>query len=637
MSTRQVYLSDHYGGQPPPGLSGPYRGADLTDPESSSGARYTMSDLSLDNVWDGGTMFPALVVKPCPLLETPQVRQVLSRIADRAQEINAHYRFYSYTDGSIVTVSGLLRPGWRVPKALPAWDPDTLDWRDWTNPDDVEWSPASHTIPAVCSSFVWQAIQDVNGAPEITLDWADSTDDSLGEVAGGCRRTVPPDWSGDATDPSTLDGLTLYDEEGRKRAAEGLYDSASDHVYTAVKKALAKQGGAVGALAGLIDQVGRGPFIAAAAVGGDALFALLLPAFGPLLDAGLVDELVTALYTIPNRIGAQLCNSFTFDCHRAFPSDLHCVDADGNEITDIFSTNFEDAPGVGRAVSPDNIHMFWDAPGPSDAKTLRGLYGYNEPVAMVVAVVRRPVCELVPSPGLATIVGVVRFNGTYVTGAYVKVACVRSTSLADDGYSLTVRAGGFYKVVARYRDPDTGTILYGERATGRRGQDAPLGVGQVLVCNIELSEPPRCLREVTVSGVVRVDDVYLTGVDHAEKQFTIVLHVQSGVASFDEDHGSWTIDSHDPAAGTRAVDTAQVGTSVGDAAGNLKIKVEAEGLNVNVSLEGSVSTLKKTVSVHVVDDGTVHVPEFSLDTGGPFNDRAYFRGIAIANTPAQAI
>jgi hypothetical protein len=31
------------------------------------------------------------------------------------------------------------------------------------------------------------------------------------------------------------------------------------------------------------------------------------------------------------------------------------------------------------------------------------------------------------------------------------------------------------------------------------------------------------------------------------------------------------------------------------------------------------------------------VPEFSLDTGGPFNDRVYFRNITITNAPAQAI
>jgi len=30
-------------------------------------------------------------------------------------------------------------------------------------------------------------------------------------------------------------------------------------------------------------------------------------------------------------------------------------------------------------------------------------------------------------------------------------------------------------------------------------------------------------------------------------------------------------------------------------------------------------------------------PEFSLDTGGPFNDRAYFRGLTIRNVASPAI
>ena len=637
-SARQIHFADRYGDAlVPPGLSGPYRGSNLVDPESSTSRSYRVAAVSFDGVYDDGHYFPALVVKPCPLLETAQVSSALGRIADRALQIYAHYRFYCYTDGAVGSDPNYGGTPWKVSASMPDWDPDTLTWRDWTDPDDVPWLSRS-TIPGVCSSFVWQAIQDVNEQfPRIELDWAEDVDSALGESGGACRRAVRPDWSGDNQDQYTRDGFSLYDEESRKRAAEWLYDSLSDEVYQSLKSALASQGGVMSVIAGAIDTVGRGAFILAAEVGANALVTLMAPVLGPALDLALADQLVELLYDMPSDIANQVCNSFAFDCHRGFPADTHCLDAAGNEITDIDSSNFTDAPGVGRAVSPDNIHMFWDAPGPSDRKVQRGLYGYNEPVAMVVAVVRKPVCELVPSPGLATIVGTVRYRGQFVSGAYVKVNCQHSTSLADDGYLLTVRAGGYSKVVARYRDPATGVVLYGERVTGRPGEPV-LAPGEVVVRNIELSEPPACLRNVVVSGTVRVDDVYLTGADHAETRFARTLFVQYGVASYDEDNGGWVIDPDDPAGLSRRTDVTQVGASVGDAGGNLRIDAEAlPDLSVDVVLTGTIADLRHEVTRNVPDGATVTVAEFKLDTGGPFNDRAYFRGITITNSPAQAI
>ena len=111
-----------------------------------------MAAVSFDGVYDDGHYFPALVVKPCPLLETPQVSSALGRIADRALQIYAHYRFYCYTDGAVGSDPNYGGTPWRVPASMPDWDPDTLTWRDWTDPDDVHWLSRS-TIPGVCSSF----------------------------------------------------------------------------------------------------------------------------------------------------------------------------------------------------------------------------------------------------------------------------------------------------------------------------------------------------------------------------------------------------------------------------------------------------------------------------------------------------
>jgi hypothetical protein len=50
--------------------------------------------MSFETAVDGGVRFPALVVKPCPLLETVIVRQRVEKIADKVMDIYSHYRFY---------------------------------------------------------------------------------------------------------------------------------------------------------------------------------------------------------------------------------------------------------------------------------------------------------------------------------------------------------------------------------------------------------------------------------------------------------------------------------------------------------------------------------------------------------------
>ena len=645
-SAEQIFFADRYGDAlTPPGLDAPYHGADLVDKESPSGKAFAIAAMSFDGVWDDGTWIPALVVKPCPLLETPEVRAAIERIADEAMKIDAHYRFYCYSDGAIGNDPNYLGPATEVPAAQPDWDPASMKWVDWSDPATVHWKKVPATIPAVCSSFVWHAIQNANKAasPKLTLDWAETPAEALGEKGGACRRAMPPDWTADTRDPYTLDGLYTYDEESRKRAGDWLNDSLADEVFTSLKSALADKGGLGKALADALDTVGRPSFIAAASGGAGGLLALLTPVVGPVVAPALTSyvatQLIELLYDMPTDIANQVCNSFAFDCHRGFPGDTHCVDANGNEIRDIDSTNWSDAPGVGRAVSPDNVHMFWDAPGPSEpAQELRGIYGYNAAVQPVVAAVRRPRCELVPSTGVATIEGGVLYRGERLAGAKVRVNCQKTVTNLDSGYRFTVRSGGHYKVIARYEDPRSGKTLYGE-ATTSRPPDPPVADGDVVDLDIKLLEPPTCLRNIVVDGVVRVDDVYLTGADHAETQFTKTLYVQYGVASFNEQSGQWDIDPNDPVAKARQRDLALVSASVGDSNGQLKIEVTANpDLSVDVTFTGSIENLSHSTNpVHVPDGATVGVPEFDLDTGGPFNDRAYFRNLAITNLPTQAI
>jgi hypothetical protein len=646
-SVEQVFFADRYGGQTPPGLPGTYTGSDLLDKESPSGRSYTVAAISLDPVSDNGIdWFPALVVKPCKLLENSAIDAALNRIADQALKLYAHYRFYCYTSALIADDPNY----WRIPTemlaAQPDWDPVTMKWIDWSDPARVKWVSAP-TAPGVCSVFPWLAVQQANkaGNPKIILDWADNRADALGEAGGACRRALAPEWTTDT--PTGIDGLYKYSSASRIRAADWLQDSLSKEVFDSLKQNLAGQGGVMKTVATAIDDVGRGAFIIAAEVGEAAIVALLTPIVGPVvaavLDAAFAAQLIELLYDMPNDIANQVCTSFAFDCHRGFPTDTRCVDALGREIKDVDSKNWSDAPGDGLTVSPDDIHMFWDAPaaGRGDPREqLFGVYGYNTPVRPVVGVVRKARCELVRSTGVATIQGDVRFRGRKVFGAYVKVNCNHTTTHdAEPGYRLLVRSGGQYKVIARYEDPKIG-ILYGERVTGKPS-DPAIAPGVVLNLDVDVIEPPECMREVIVSGSVRVDEVYASGADHDEGFFHKTLHVQWGVAFFNEEKAQWDVDPNDPVAIANRKDVATAGAGVGDANAGLKIEVSAnDDLSINVTMTGTLNPgdddLSQVVHVFVQKDAIVDVPEFDLDTGGPFNDRAYFRGITIFNGGSTA-
>jgi hypothetical protein len=425
-SVEQAFFADRYGKSfPPPGHNDLYSGSDLKDPESPSGRRYTIAAISFDDVFDAvdHKWYPTLVVKPCPRLETGEVRSLLHAIADQAMDTYGHYRFYCYTNATIADDANRWGPAIELADLQPLWDSAAQKWTDWSDADNPGGKPLRHapsTAPSVCFSFVWQAIQDVNKArvkdqPGIVLDWAKDHDQALGTAqlteSGGaanaapCQRAVAPDWDGDFIDDFTADGLYTYPEAQRETAGKWLADKLEQKVFDQLKAALKDMGGLGSTVAGAIDALGRAGFITAAEAGAAALIAAisLIPVVGEGIalaladfDANSSEQLVELLYDMPTDIANQVCNSFAFDCHRGAPGDLYCVDAAGNLIRDVDSDNWASAAGVGRAVSPDNIHMFWDAPGPSTQEIQRGLYGYNTPAQLVAAVIRRPVCKLVP-------------------------------------------------------------------------------------------------------------------------------------------------------------------------------------------------------------------------------------------------
>jgi hypothetical protein len=137
------------------------------------------------------------VAKP-PLEFEHATRPRLHAAADNAADLDAHYRFYAYSEGDIS------RDPSRIPTQNSLW-PDSVRLR---------------TVPVMCSSFIWRAITDA-----------------------GFDLGVDPD-AGDTDPPS---GMYLYGKQERKNAA--------DFLHTAVKNMVLGQAPKLGWLVDAPDDV----------------------------------------------------------------------------------------------------------------------------------------------------------------------------------------------------------------------------------------------------------------------------------------------------------------------------------------------------------------------------------------------
>jgi hypothetical protein len=662
-SIYQAYYADQYGGA--------YEGSNLPDPESTASPEtsYLMNELSFDPVSDDGqTWYPPLVVKPCPSLQRPIHTQALARIVQQALATYCYYSFYAYTEGGIGGYMFDISRIFATPNSQPEFNPATGRWKDWSEELDLVSKPL---IPAVCSSFVWQMVQQANGdgGPRIVLDWAQNHADALGENGGNCVRAVPPAWQADAVLSS--DGLYLYSETERITVANSLHQSVSDSVYGSLKSSLAGTGAVGKAVSDVLDDLGRAGFLAAAVEGSEALGALLtplLPGFA-VVDLAFLDQLIELLFDMPDDIANQICNAFAFNCLTGFPA-AGCVDSQSNRINSATdSTNWGSAPGTGLAVSPDNIHMFWDAPDPrssfetaaaaNPSAEIRGLYGYNVTAQPCVGVFNRPICTLVPSTGTATLSGAVFYNGQALAAAYVTVACqtvitsvtpalstqdlyaleascgqgIATALPAPSGqpahFSVTVRAGGQYKVVARFEDPQTGVTLFGEKTTQTIQPNSTNWL-----C-IRVTAPPANMRQVVVQGLIQADDVTLWGTDTYKGYFQKTLYVQYGVPVFDQNTGAWTVDAG--ASVQRLTDSKTATSSKGDTNAALEISATINpDLSVSMQLTYGLNPSDENLSYAlpafaVSADQTFTVADYTLDTHGVFPDRGYFHGITVSN------
>lgn len=444
------------------------------DPEAAGAAKrmgnagrrrvYSLIKLQKDPAWrpeiDPATGAPIgwlwpVIVQPHPRLANTAYR-ALAVVAARASQLRAHYRFFAYTKGDIATNAAFDAPG------PGAWGPD--EGRDW----------AAGSIAAVCSSFVWAAVQAAN--PQLA-------------AAGGA--TIELEGETEPTDgrwPGSADGLYAYQADERRDSGKALYQFTADRVAAEVDKK-------VNDLPGIVTTV--------------------LDVMGVLSGTSPTDQVRDYLaQTVAN----QLCNVFGADN----PGD--------------FADTWANA-GPGSAVSPDDTMLRWDVNAPADAwPTVRpgrvNVYGRAVPVAVPRAGWRRePVYRVAPVQGLGTVRGIVvrreepDRDPVRVAGATVRFGC-RVTSTDPEGqFSFVDTKAGPYHLRGAMFVVDRKTRVGTEWSSPtklielRPGDD--LG-GLVL----ELEPPPGVARDVVVQSHHDVVDRRVVGKDawgHFDLNGTIPL------------------------------------------------------------------------------------------------------------------
>jgi hypothetical protein len=254
-----------------------------------------------------------------------------------------------------------------------------------------------------------------------------------GEFTTQADLEADPDrLAGAQVDESTLDGLYLYSEDERRAAAHWLVEYLIDKIY----KEEAKQGGW----------------------------------FGGALNEAFSDMADDCAY--------QITNTFAFDW------------ADGDSKN---SDRWEN-PGMGRAVSPDNL-MLWDKP----ALNGRGLWGYAEPlVHHQWRVESVPVTKWRKTGGPGTLAGAVRFQGHPVPGAALNAGGIMGNTGADGSFVLTLLEGRYILKAEAFRGEAVGMASASVEVEIKHDETA--------MVQIELQPPPERYRLVVVEADIAFRD-----------------------------------------------------------------------------------------------------------------------------------
>lgn len=473
------------------GVAIPWPGFGFKDEQT--GSSYLIDALSFSpapmETEDGPRLIWPLVVTSCTGQTTSAVIQARRRIARAANLIRGHYRLYGYTRAAICNDPAFAGPAAGVETTVPKAGCS----------GDGEPEPVDTTIPVVCSTFIWAAVQLANEIgmaavppqPRIILDGRPGLPHKPSAECDASawlhRKTLI-----DKIDDDTPDGLYYYGEAERQRAASWLHD---DYMVPKVLGTVDESLPNVWRDLGIVGGLGVSALLAIMAAVPITVVATILG-----VTPAVMSELIVLTSDMPDDVANQLCNAFASD---------DCTQA--AKDSDAWKN-----PGRGWTVSPDNIVNSWAPPSKENVEIIHGLYGWNDRIRMrppeyVVNPPPKSTWQISQGPGIVYGRVVVRDGAgalVGVPGAQVRIGCTRIVAGPNGAIPEQPVPSGRYWCVAKFTDTDTGLVM----ESAGEPVEIPDG-GSLPDLTIELIPPSDGRREVLIQGHMDLVNRYAVGED----------------------------------------------------------------------------------------------------------------------------
>lgn len=387
---------------------------------------------------DVGLLWPKLV-KPHPYLES-EARAALHVVAGEAKKIHAHYRFFGYSHSEIAINPAFLAPA----KGDPSWPLEGSDW-------------AGGTVPAMCSSFIWRAVQAAK-------DVLRTSGEPVIELEGGRDP-------GDERQPTDYDGLYQYVQDERVAAGKQLFGFMYDKVANKIQEKIDDLSGLESAVAWLYG--------------------------------GTVDAIKDMLASI---VANQMCNSFASDAVSDFSTAWQST---GPGIAASPDDTFVNWDIHADLTQPPSL------PGPGKVNI------YGNPIPIVIpnpGWVVEPIYVIQNVGGRGDVHGsVVRRQSDAdppqrVVGATVRLGCELTASDLEGTWQFMNTKAGRYHIKASMFIIDRDTRVGQEWKS--KDNDIVINNGDVLSgIELELRPPPGVARNVLVHHHADVVDRRVIGKD----------------------------------------------------------------------------------------------------------------------------
>lgn len=452
------------------------------------------NDKASETAPDHWIRVPPVVVKPCRYLETAATRHALHRIADAARQVHGHYRIYAYSKGDISLDPGFLGP--------PLLEVEQRVRRPGCTGALTGVEPLRHSLPLVCSTFVWHATQVANadGGPKIILDHRPGSASRTGAETTLCRHD-PLLFKHPIPDVTrihpTVQGMYSYSEQERLRAGRWLHD---EYLVPSVRHSIEeKVPGWVGALGGA---AGALPVVLPALLSNPLTATLVIVAQVLGISVTQLGKMITFLTDMPEDVATQVCNTFAFD--------------KPEEVDDALW----EKPKDGFSVSPDDILHEWSpVQGVGAHGETVGVYGHNE-----VARILPPTFDKQPPPpstwqisqgGCDAFRGQVwlrdrRGNLSPAHAAQVRIGAQYWYTDAQGFFTATDAVQGLYWTTATYTDPGTGLTA---QSPGRPVKMGPGGPDPQAGADHVIELPPKSRRALSIHGKMYLVNRALVGSD----------------------------------------------------------------------------------------------------------------------------